>query len=116
MDKGLSEVQGNSEVMAEVGGFSGEGWRSAADVRAFVELLSRILFGDSVEESGSSLSGPAFILTLVERGRSLDSNAKLLFVDIFETLKNSDVRILEGVDSTEVSNSASWIEFSEALT
>jgi serine/threonine protein kinase len=40
----LSVVGGNSEAMAEVGGFSGEGWRPAADVRAFAELLSRIIF------------------------------------------------------------------------
>jgi hypothetical protein len=38
--KSLSEVGGDSETIAEVGGFSGEGWRPAADVGAFAELLS----------------------------------------------------------------------------
>jgi hypothetical protein len=102
--------------MSEVGGFSGESWRPAADVRAFSELLSRIVHGDSAEESGSSLSVPAFVLEMIERGQSLDSEAKLSFVDIFETLRVNNFRLLEGVDSKEVWNFASWIEFSEALT
>jgi hypothetical protein len=102
--------------MTEVGGFSGEGWRPAVDIRAFAELLSRIVIGDSAEERGYSLSVPIFVLNIIERGQSLDSNAKLSFIDIFETLKDNDFRILEGVDSKEVSNFVSWIEFSEALT
>jgi hypothetical protein len=111
-----SEVGGNSEVIAEVGGFSGESWRPAADVKAFAELLSRIVIGDSAQESESSLSVPVFVWNLIERGQSLDSNATLSFADIFETLKDNDFRILEGVDSKEVSNFVSWIEFSETLT
>jgi serine/threonine protein kinase len=111
-----SEVGGNSEAMAEVGGFSGENWRPAADVKSFAELLSRIVIGDSVAESGCSLSVPAFVLGMIERGQSLDSNAKLSFMDIIETLEANDFRILEGVDSKEVWNFVRWIEFSEALT
>jgi serine/threonine protein kinase len=114
--KSLSEVVGNSEVLSEVGGFSGEDWSPAADVRAFAELLSRIVIGDSAEESGSSLSVPGFVFEMIERGQSLDSRAMLSFVDIFETLKNNDFRIVEGVDSTEVSTYVRWIELSEALT
>jgi serine/threonine protein kinase len=114
--KSLSDVGGNLEEIAEVGGFSGEGWRPAADVRAFAELLSRIVIGDSAEEGGCSLSVPEFVLNIIKRGQSLDSNAKLSFVGIFETLKDNDFRILEGVDSKEVWNFVSWIEFSEGLT
>jgi hypothetical protein len=114
--KTLSEVGDNSKTRAEVGGFSGECWRPAADVIAFTELLSRIVIGDSAEERGSSLSVPGFVMKLIESGQSLDPNATLSFVDIFETLKDHDFRILEGVDSKEVSNFVSWIEFSEALT
>jgi serine/threonine protein kinase len=112
----LSEVGGNSEAMAEVGGFSGEGWRPDADVRAFTELLSRIVIGDSAEERGCSLSVPEFVFDMIERGQSSDSKATLSFVDIFEIMKENDFRILEGIDSTEVSNFVRWIEFSEALT
>jgi hypothetical protein len=115
-EKSLSDVGGNSEAMAEVGGFSGEDWRPAADVRAFAELVSRIVQGDSAEEIGCSLSHPPFVVNIIERGRSLDSHAKLSFVEIFETLKDNDFRILEGVDSKEVSNFVRWIESSEALT
>jgi serine/threonine protein kinase len=112
----LSVAGGNSEAMAEVGGFSGEGWSPSADVRAFTELLSRIVIGNSAGERGINPSVPAFIVKMIERGQSSDSNAKLSFVDIFETLKDKDFRILEGVDSTEVSKFMRWIEFSEALT
>jgi serine/threonine protein kinase len=114
--KSLSEVGDKSETMAEVGGFSGEGWKPAADVKAFAELLSRIVIDDSAEERGRSLSVPTFVLSLIEGVQSLDSNATLSFVDIFETLKAHDFRILEGVDSKEVSTLVSWIEFSEILT
>jgi serine/threonine protein kinase len=112
----LPEVGSNSEAMEELGGFSGEGWRPTADVRAFVELLSRIVIGGSAEEGGRSLSVPAFVIEMIERGQSFNSNAKLSFMDILRTLKNNEFRILEGVDSKEVSSFVSWIEFSEALT
>jgi serine/threonine protein kinase len=115
-EQSLSEVGGNSEAMVEVGGFSGEGWRPAADVRGFAEVLSRIVVGDSGEESRSRLSVPRFVLEMIERGQSLDSKATLSFVDIFKTLEENGFRILEGVDLKEVSDFASWIEFSEALT
>jgi hypothetical protein len=62
------EVGGNSDVIAEVGGFSGKGWRPAADVRAFSEFLSRIVIGDSAQESRSSLSVLAFVLEMIARG------------------------------------------------
>jgi serine/threonine protein kinase len=112
----LSKVVSNSEAMAEVGGFSGEGWRPAADVRAFAELLSRIVMSDSAEENECSVSIPGFVFEMIERGQCSNSQATLSFVDIFKTLKGNNFRILEGIDSTEVCNFASWIEFSEALT
>jgi hypothetical protein len=74
------------------------------------------VIGDTAEESGSSLSFPPFVLDMIERGLSSDSNAKPSFVNLPETLKDNGFRILEGVDSKEVSNFVSWIEFSEALT
>jgi serine/threonine protein kinase len=114
--KRLSEVGGHSEAIAEVGGFSGEGWRPAADVRAFVELLLRIVHGDSAQERGCRLSIPVFVLEMIKRGQSSDSKATLSFVDIFEILKDNKFVILEGVDSKEVSKFVRWIEFTEALT
>jgi tRNA A-37 threonylcarbamoyl transferase component Bud32 len=73
----FSEVDGHSEAIAELGGFSEESWKPEADVRAFTELLSRIVIGDSAEESGNSLSVSMFVLEIVKRGQSLDSNTKL---------------------------------------
>jgi hypothetical protein len=115
-EKSLSEIGSNSEAIAEVGGFSEEGWRPTADVRAFAELLSRIVIGDSAEDSGNRLSVPTFVLNMIEEGHSLDSQSRLSFVDIFDTLKNNDFGLLEGVDSKEVWNFVRWIEFTEALT
>jgi serine/threonine protein kinase len=96
----LSEVGANSESMAEVGGFSGEGWRPAADVRALAELPSKIVISHSAEESCCSLSVPACVSEMIEMGPSSDPKAMLSFVDIFDTLKVHNFRILEGVDST----------------
>jgi hypothetical protein len=112
----LSEVGGNSEAIAEVGGFSGENWRPDADVREFAELLSQIVIGGSSEESRTSQSDPAFVLKMIEQGQSSDSKAIVSFVQIFETLKGAKFKILEGVDSEEVSKFVSWIELSERLT
>jgi serine/threonine protein kinase len=114
--KSLSEIIGYSEAISEVGGFSGEFWKPNADVGAFAELLSRIVIENSAKESRCSLLVPEFVLEMIERGQSLGSTAKLSFVDIFEILKDNNFRILEGVDSEEVSNFVSWIEFTEALT
>jgi hypothetical protein len=38
----FSEVGDNSAAIAEVGGFSGENLRPAADVRAFAKFLSKL--------------------------------------------------------------------------
>jgi serine/threonine protein kinase len=114
--KGMSEVEGNSEVIAEVGGFSGANWSPDADVRGFAELLSKIVIGGSCEERGRSGSVLAFVLKMMEQGQSSDSQAKVSFVDIFKTLKAEHFKILEGVDSNAVSNFVSWIRLSEALT
>jgi hypothetical protein len=114
--KSLSEIGGNSEVITEAGGFSGENWRPDADVQAFGELLSKIVIGGSSKESRTSQSIPAFVLKMIEQGQSSDSKATVSFVEVFETLKREEFRIVEGVDSKEVSNFVSWIELSEALT
>jgi serine/threonine protein kinase len=114
--KSLSEVECNSEAIAEVGGFSGENWRPDADIRGFADLLSQIVIGGSSEESRSSQSILPFVLKMIEEGQSEDSKVKVSFVDIFETLKTEGFELLEGVDSNEVSNFVSWIELSEELT
>jgi hypothetical protein len=36
----LSEIGGNSEATAEIGGFSGENWKPDADVRAFADPIN----------------------------------------------------------------------------
>jgi serine/threonine protein kinase len=112
----LSEAGGNSKAVAEFGDLAGDKWRQGADVRAFTELLSKIVMGGSSEEGGCSQSVPAFILKIIEQKQSEDSKAMMSFVDIFEILQGERFRIMAGVDSKEVSNFVSWIEFSERLT
>jgi serine/threonine protein kinase len=112
----LSEVGGNSEAIAEIGSLSEENWRPDADIRGFTELLSKIVIGGSSEESRTSGSIPAFIRKMIEQGQSSDSKSTVSFVGLFETLKSEKFRILEGVDSNEVSNLVGWIELSERLT
>jgi hypothetical protein len=114
--KSLSEVGGNSEAIVEVGGLSEESWRPEADVRGFAELVSKIVIGGSSEESRTSQSIPTFVLKMIEQGQSSDSKATVSFVEIFETLQSEEFRILDGVDSNEVSTFVSWIELSERLT
>jgi hypothetical protein len=114
--KSLSEIASNSEATEEMGGFSGESWSPTADVQGFAKLLSQIVKCDSADEFGCSRSVPAFVLRIIEKGQSSDSKAMLSFVDIIKTLKRHDFRILEGVDTKEVSTFVSWIEVSEALT
>jgi hypothetical protein len=65
---------------------------------------------------GGGQSVPAFVLKIIEKGQFSDSKAMLSFVDITKTLKRHDFAILDGVDSNEVSDFASWIELSEPLT
>jgi hypothetical protein len=99
-----------------VGGFSGERWSPTADVQAFAKLLSQIVKCGSADEFGCSRSVPAFVLRIIEKGQSSDSKTRLSFVDIIKTLKGHDFRILEGVDTQEVSTFVNWIEISEAFT
>jgi hypothetical protein len=112
----LSDVGGSSEAIAEIGGFSGKDWRPDADVRGFAELLSKIVIGGSSEERRNSQCIPVFVLKMVEQGQSSDSKAIVSFAEIFDTLKGEKFKILKEVDSNEVFNFVSWIEFSERLT
>jgi hypothetical protein len=66
----LSEVGGNSEAIARVGGFPGDNWRPAPTVRSFAEHLSRIVIRDSAEEIGCGSSVPAFVLKILEKRQS----------------------------------------------
>jgi hypothetical protein len=53
------------------------------------------VIGGSSEESRSSQSIPAFVLKITAEGKFSDSKAMVPFLNIFETLKGNDFRIIE---------------------
>jgi hypothetical protein len=114
--KSLIDLESTRGVEADVGGFSGESWRPKADVRAFTVILWEIAAGTSGGQDGRSPDVPSFISRIIERGQSADLKSTESFADILRTLKENDFKIMEGVDSQEVSNFVSWIEWSETLT
>jgi hypothetical protein len=96
-------------------GFSEENWTPKADVEAFARILSEIVVGVSGEEGIHSPGIPSFIWKIIERGQSGDLKRVEPFHDIFETLKQNEFKIMEGVDAEQVSSFVRWIEISETL-
>jgi hypothetical protein len=111
----LIDLECNDGAEADVGGFSGENWRPIADVRAFAVILSQIAAGTSGGQDGRGPNVPSFISKIIERGQSADSRSTESFAEILKTLKDNHFQIMEGVDSQEVSNFVSWIEWSQTL-
>jgi hypothetical protein len=58
----------------------------------------------------------AFVLKIIDQGQAEDSKAMMSFVDILVTLQSEGFKIMAAVDWNAVSDSVSWIEFSEGLT
>jgi serine/threonine protein kinase len=82
--------------------FSGEGWSPAADVCAFVSLLSEIAVGRPDAQPGAAPPIPAFVSVIIEEGRSPSPTAKRSFADILQSLQANGFAVLAGVDSAEV--------------
>jgi hypothetical protein len=95
--------------------FSGEPWSPTADVRAFARILREIVVGRSSDQCELNRRFPSFVLEPIEEGQSADSKPVKSFADIFETLKQNDFKIVEGVDVMEVSTFVKWIESCEEL-
>jgi hypothetical protein len=113
--KSLIDLKCTRGAEADIGGFSGESWRPKADVRAFSVILSEIVSETSGGQERRGAYVPSFISGIIERGQLADSRSTESFADIMRTLKERDFKIMEGVDSQEVSSFVSWIEWSETL-
>jgi hypothetical protein len=96
--------------------FSRESFPPTADFHAFTRILSEIVFGASCDGSGPAEDIPSFVSEIIERNRYTDLKAVDTFSSILTILREHDFKIVEGVDSHEVSKFVSLIEFSETLT
>jgi hypothetical protein len=57
---------------------------------------------------------PGFVAEIIDEWLGEFSDKKRSFVDIFQTLKQNDPRIMEGVDDKEVHTFVNWIEMRES--
>jgi hypothetical protein len=109
----LADRDWSSCKNVDVGGFSGEDWTPTADIRAFAEIFSKIAVGTSDGQSGPGSGVPTFVSKIIEGGLSSGSNTGESFVNIFKTLQQNEFKVLDGVDSDEVSSFVNWVESSE---
>jgi serine/threonine protein kinase len=95
--------------------FSRESIMATADVGAFARLLSEIVLGASCDGSGHAGEIPSFVLEIIERRDDSDLKTVDPFTAILMILKQNDFKIVEGVDTDEVSKFADLIQLSERL-
>jgi hypothetical protein len=112
---GLGEPRGDQGAKADAGSFSGERWKPEADIQAFAMLFSQIAVGTSAEQGRRGRNLPSFVYGIIERGQSADSTVSESFVDIFEVLKQHELKIMEAIEIGEVSDLVNWIQESEKL-
>jgi hypothetical protein len=110
--QGADGIDGRDE---DLGGFSGANWTPKQDIRAFTGIFSKIVIGTSCEHGCSDSTMPLFVRKMIERGESSDSKAIGSFSDILTILKKDNFKIMDGVDTEEVSHFVKWIEWSERL-
>jgi hypothetical protein len=99
--------------------FSGDNWAPTLDISGFISLLSDIVIGHSVSSFICSNEDPLlrstipdFVWEIINHGRSTKSQNQLSFIDIIDSLKENDFRIMSGVDYEEVSKFVTWAESS----
>jgi hypothetical protein len=105
--KVLGDLASNDSAEGYVGGFCGESWTPKVDIQAFIKILSEIVVGTSSEED--------FVSEIIRLGQSTDVGAIESFAEIFTTLNWFDFKIMEGVDTKDVSNFVNWIISSNFL-
>jgi serine/threonine protein kinase len=103
-------------ILSEAGESENEGEEgtSKTDIHEFASILFEILFQRSAQDETSIPTGiPNFVSQIIETGLKMTSKTKCSFHDIFEILKRNDFRILDDVDSAEVSAFVNWVESTE---
>jgi serine/threonine protein kinase len=109
----LAERDWKSGENMDVGGFCGKDWTPMSDIRAFVDLFSVIVVGASDRQSECCPRVPRFFSEIIERGLFSDTRTGESMVNIFNTLQENGFKILDDVDSDEVSTFVNWVESSE---
>jgi hypothetical protein len=95
----------------DVCGFSREGWTPKMDIRGFVSVLFEIIVGRPPnDETDIPADVPIFVYDLIKAGLSSEMGRRFSFLNVFETLKLHDFKIIAGVDSAEVLSFVDWIE------
>jgi serine/threonine protein kinase len=110
----LGENEIESEDGTQLGGFSAKGWTPEKDIQAFASILFELLFGYPPQGEASIPTGiPNFVSGIIKSGLSAISGTIYSFNTIWDTLKENDFQIEEGVDSAEVSAFVRWVESAE---
>jgi hypothetical protein len=112
----LAERDWNNSNNVDSGGFSEEYWTPMADIRAFSEILSMIAIGASDEHRERGSDVPKFVSEIIERKMFEGIRIGESMVNIFNTLHQNGFKIVDGVDSDEVSAFVNWVESSERET
>jgi hypothetical protein len=95
----------------EVCGFSSEGWTPKRDIRGFVSVLFEIIVGRAPnDEADIPADVPMVVSDMSKAELSSEMGRCFSFLNIFETLKSHDFKIIAGVDSAEVVAFVDWIE------
>jgi hypothetical protein len=106
-----NKSESETEEGMQLGGISGEEWRSNRDIQAFALILFEIVVGRSATGVASIPSSiPDFVAKIIKLGLYRTSVKSYSFNDIFKILKQNNFRIEDGVDSEEVSAFVSWVE------
>jgi hypothetical protein len=94
-----------------------EGWSPDQDICGFGLILFEIIVGHPMMLSGVANSQttlpadlPMFVLELIEIRQSPGLGMVRSFNDIFNILKENDLKILSGVDSADVLTFIRWVE------
>jgi serine/threonine protein kinase len=110
----LDVGESKSEEGTQLDGVSGERWTPKTDVHAFASILFEILVGRPAKgETSVPANIRHSVSKIIETGFWLNSEIEYSFHDIFETLKQNEFEIEDGVDAVEVSAFASWVESAE---
>jgi serine/threonine protein kinase len=112
----LFNQEGDRLAETDFDDFLVDNFRPEADIHAFTRIFSEIVFGASCQRGGHAGEIPSFVSEIIKRGQCTNLKAVASCKTILNILKQNDFKIIEGVDSCEVSKFVSFIELSETLT
>jgi serine/threonine protein kinase len=105
---------GEMENETQLGRFSREGWTPERNIEAFGSILFELMFGRPPQSEVSIPMGiPKFVSGIIRTGLSPLSRTSSSFNTILEILKQNKFKIVDDVDSAEVSAFVSWVESAE---